>query len=457
MTTAATHHGSGERGEPASSLLRVILVGRTGLDARLRLDPEVELVRVRTPLEAVGELAEPLVGERPAGTIVIVSPDADPAMRPPTDGQPMTEDPARAGEFLSALRVLDPRVRVLRLESQDGEAPARAGYDGIIRSDAPADILRAELRGPRPAETRAAQPEDTIVEAVLEGRRLIDSPTSTDEELVRLLLQGRDLTDAALGLIRRRHGGTDVRLAPAGEAPTEPCNQATVGWRGRSLGILRSKDIAPEALAAEASWLAAWLALRQQHVQLREAAFSDPLTGAHNRRFFDHFLDVAIDQARRQRLPMTVLVFDIDNFKLFNDQYGHGAGDEILREAVKLLRSVIRPSDKVCRIGGDEFAVIFHEPAGPRTPTSKPPADIFQIAQRFQRAICDHRFPKLGREAPATLTISGGLATYPWDGNDAESLLNRADELALQSKKAGKNCITLGPGAERARGEKLPS
>jgi PleD family two-component response regulator len=76
---------------------------------------------------------------------------------------------------------------------------------------------------------------------------------------------------------------------------------------------------------------------------------------------------------------------------------------------------------------------------------------VFQIARRFQDAIAAHKFPKLGREAPDTLAISGGLATYPWDGRTPVELLARADELSIQSKRSGKNCITLGPGAERER------
>jgi two-component system, cell cycle response regulator len=207
-------------------------------------------------------------------------------------------------------------------------------------------------------------------------------------------------------------------------------------------------------LAPHAAWLGSWLALRDQHSHLREAAFTDSLTGAYNRRFFDHFLATAIEQAREERRSLTVLMFDIDDFKQYNDQFSHAAGDEILVEAVKLLRSVIRPSDKVCRIGGDEFVVIFHEPTGPRSPASKHPSDICQIAERFQKAIWGHKFPKLGREAPGPLTISGGLATYPWDGDTPERLLERADQLALQSKKQGKNCIALGPGAEREHGAK---
>lgn len=181
---------------------------------------------------------------------------------------------------------------------------------------------------------------------------------------------------------------------------------------------------------------------------MRQEAFTDHLTGAWNRRYFERFLAAVLAGAQRDRRHVTILVFDIDDFKQYNDRFGHGAGDSILIEAVRLLRSVIRPSDKVCRIGGDEFAVIFHEPQGPREPTSRHPESISEIAQRFQRQICAHRFPKLGAEAPGTLTVSGGLAIFPWDGRTAEELLAKADERALQAKRAGKNTIVLGPGAE---------
>ncbi len=469
MASAAAHDDrGGENLRQVGAAVRVILVGRTGLDGRLRLDPEVELVRVRTPLEAVGELADPQAGGENVKSVVIIAPDADPAVRRDASGAAI-EDHARTGEFLAALRQIDPRVRVLRLETMEGEAPARAGYDGVVRADSPADSLRAEVRGVTRAPTEDAPPVVRVNTGPERhdplpglGRKSAGWTDVGDEALVRMLVQGRDITDSAVELIRRKFPGRNVRFIPAELADVsppreEPVHQASVGWRGRVLGVLRSADIPAEMLAPQATWLAAWLALRDQHVQLRDAAFSDPLTGAHNRRFFDHFLGAATEQAKKQRLPLTVLVFDIDNFKTFNDQYGHGAGDEILRETVKLLRSVIRPSDKVCRIGGDEFAVVFHEPSGPRTPTSRPPTNIFPIAQRFQKAILDHKFPKLLREAPATLTISGGLATYPWDGADAQSLLARADELAMQSKKAGKNCITLGPGAERLNGGDSPA
>ena len=92
--------------------------------------------------------------------------------------------------------------------------------------------------------------------------------------------------------------------------------------------------------------------------------------------------------------------------------------------------------------------MIFYEPQGPRDPESKPLESVYQIAKRFQQQICTHRFPKLGAEAMGTLTVSGGLASYPWDGHDADSLLEQADMLAIESKRNGKNAMTLGPGAE---------
>jgi diguanylate cyclase (GGDEF)-like protein len=472
----------------AAEGLRVMLVGRTGLDAKLRLDSSIELIRAKTALDAVGELAA-VAGQNGALPLaVIVAAGSDPGRDASGQGENIQE----RQEFIAALRRVGQEggaagaIRVLRIDDGDGEVPA--GFDGVVKADADVGTIRAlvgaghngpeahvkatqevaaagaDLEADLEAEMSDAPPAGAGTESVSgDMSHLIDALASGkaslfqtgDEVLVRLLLQGRDLTDAALEIVRRRLGGRDVVYVTAGRGEGEGAGkgvEASVAWRGRVLGRLRSREVPIEELAQHASWLASWLVLRDQHAQLREAAFADPLTGAHNRRYFDQFLTMAMDEARRERRGVTLLVFDIDDFKRFNDEHGHAAGDEILKETVRLLRSVIRPSDRVCRIGGDEFAVIFHEPTGPRTPASRPPNDVCEIAERFQREIHEHRFPKLGREAPGRLTISGGLATYPWDGRTPEGLLGRADELAMQSKRAGKNCITFGPGAEQGAG-----
>lgn len=430
---------------------RVIVIGRTGFEGVLRRDERVELVRVRTPLEAIGELGDPVAARPESRAVVLVGPDVD--MGPAADGR-------GAANMVEAMRRAEPRVRVLSVHAKGEPAGANGVFDGHLGAAATEGELERAVFGPaRPAPEPApvdgmaalAQPACEASEPAGDA-----GPSVGDESLVRLVLTGKDPTEAAVELIRRRMGVGDVAFvpAPAGAAAAKDGSAASaagapVVWRTRTLGWLTSATLPASRLAAQASWLATWLMLRDQQDQLREAAFTDPLTGANNRRYFDYYLARAIEQARGSRGSLTVLVFDIDNFKTFNDRYGHAAGDEILRQTVVLLTSMIRPTDRVCRMGGDEFAVIFHDPSGPRDPSSRPPTDVFGIAQRFRKAICEHRFPKLGDEAPGTLTVSGGLATYPWDGQTAEELFNRADELAIRSKREGKNAITLGPGAMR--------
>lgn len=255
-------------------------------------------------------------------------------------------------------------------------------------------------------------------------------------------------------MLRARTGCADLVFTPAGSvsACAEVAHAAAPVRVGEErVGELCSGTMSRAELGSAAEWLGAWLGLERRQAELREAAYRDPLTGAWNRRYFDEFLPRAIADARAERRLVTVLLFDIDDFKCFNDDHGHSAGDEILTECVRLLNTAVRPTDKVCRVGGDEFAVIFYEPEGPREPDSKHPTSVYDIAERFRRLVCEARFRKLGDEAPGKLTISGGLATFPWDGWTAQELIERADELALEGKKQGKNVIAIGPCRDRGR------
>lgn len=518
---------------------RVVLVGRTELDAKLRLDPMLELVRTNSTLEAIGELsatsgvASGAAGNASAGnpTTLVLAPDADGRF----DG---VNGEQEVREFLRLVRELEPGTRVL-VARRVGKSslPAWAGLvDGSVASDASGEALRRQLRGgtnigveagaaaigvhlaspavvtppPLPGYAAAsgttasppslrlspsssgvgagangvggARPMTPAASASVTPPPLPSTPPvppmaspapslsaasegiyagigasesergeqrqvwadTGDESLVRLLMLGKDPVPTALDLIRSRLGlasGTSVSFKAEHDAPG-----VAVMWRGRVLGRLDVAGVGGDRVAPHASWLGAWVALRDQHHQLRQAAFTDPLTGAYNRRFFDFFLRSTMEEARAQRRSLTLMVFDIDDFKRFNDLHGHAAGDEILLHTMRLLKSVIRPSDKVCRVGGDEFAVIFYDPAGPRTANSRHPTDVQQIAQRFQKEILGQKFPKLGDQAPGPLTISAGLATYPWDGRTPEELLQTADELALKGKRQGKNVISFGPG-----------
>ncbi|MEX0741247.1 MAG: GGDEF domain-containing protein, partial [Phycisphaeraceae bacterium] len=230
---------------------------------------------------------------------------------------------------------------------------------------------------------------------------------------------------------------------------------------GAATGIRFAKSRRKPALAAHAAWLARWLMLGRHLGQLNEMAMRDSLTQVWNRRYFEQTLRVLVDRARAERFRVTLMMFDIDDFKDYNDQYGHGAGDEILCETARLMQSVVRRQDVVARIGGDEFAVIFWDAEPPRggggaEGKSDHPVSVRRAAERFQKAVCEHRFPKLAEQAPATLTISGGLASFPWDGRTPEQLVKLADEMMFESKEQGKNAITFGPGALRLCGLELP-
>jgi len=107
------------------------------------------------------------------------------------------------------------------------------------------------------------------------------------------------------------------------------------------------------------------------------------------------------------------------------------------------MKGVTRSHDIVARIGGDEFAVLFWDAGRPRTPGSKMPEDAFVLADRFRKAVEDHAFGSLGSEARGVLTISGGLATFGRDGRTCRELLRKADEALRESKRTGKNSITL--------------
>ncbi len=192
-------------------------------------------------------------------------------------------------------------------------------------------------------------------------------------------------------------------------------------------------------------------ALEDRHVRLQKLAITDDLSGLYNSRYFKHFLGAIIEKAKSMRFPVTLLLFDIDGFKQYNDKYGHVMGDEILRETANLMKRCVRDHDLVARLGGDEFAVVFWEKEGPRVPrdpkaatSSRVPQTPMQIFERFRRLLSAPEFANLGASGKGCLTISGAMAVYPYDAQDAEGLIRVCDdELVFGAKQRGKNCLKL--------------
>jgi diguanylate cyclase (GGDEF)-like protein len=187
------------------------------------------------------------------------------------------------------------------------------------------------------------------------------------------------------------------------------------------------RHVSPTLFFEVASNFAQTLRNALSHAQLKELAMKDGLTGLFNRRVFDELLEVEI--RRRQLVPISLLIIDLDDFKKVNDTFGHQAGDHVLTTVGRILREGCRGSDLVARYGGEEFAVML-----PATST----AVAFDIAQRLRSRIASTTFVFAGQHLKMTASI--GLASTGGSGKDALThLISRADQALYRAKKAGKN------------------
>ncbi|MEE3002344.1 MAG: GGDEF domain-containing protein [Planctomycetota bacterium] len=371
-----------------------------------------------------------------------------------------SEDPGELVHSAEAIRRLDATVQIVIVSDQPLSPSIAGAFDGHLAPPVDTSPLLELLGGridtnqpPPPPLVEAPPTVDTSIgTSTSTGDLDAIAPVQSNEEgmhqlgdtdLVEAMLHdARGVRPLALRLIMQQTGWTECFIDIEGKG--EP-----IQFGGGEYGSLVVPGRTPDEIRPWASWIARWLALDEAQRELRDMAFRDELTAAWNRRYLASFLEDAIEEARQLRRQLTVMVFDIDDFKSYNDQFGHAAGDIILRNTVQLLSSVIRDGDRVCRTGGDEFAVVFADMQAPRQPGSAHPDSVETIARRFQEQVCNMRFPELGLDAPGTLSISGGLASFPWDGHDGNTLLRRADERAIESKRRGKNCMTIGPGARQ--------
>ena len=166
------------------------------------------------------------------------------------------------------------------------------------------------------------------------------------------------------------------------------------------------------------------------HEEIYRTMIVDGLTQAHNRRFLLEFLDRELARHQRHRRPLSLLLFDLDDFKRINDDWGHLTGDSVLRELADLVRARVRREDCFARWGGEEFAVALSE-------TDPEAAQLF--AERVRRLVEEHEFRVHGERVPVTISV--GVATAPPGLRDAESFLATADALLYEAKRQGRNRV----------------
>ncbi len=167
--------------------------------------------------------------------------------------------------------------------------------------------------------------------------------------------------------------------------------------------------------------------------QLRELALRDPLTGLMNRRGFEEELKRLWDLSLRHPFPIGLLMVDIDEFKALNDAYGHIVGDRVLAECARLIQSVIRGSDVVCRFGGDEITVLL--------PWSEA-NETRGVAERLLQAFRAHVFCKGAHDAQVTISI-GMASVHPNPSLSTERFLSRADKALYCAKHSGRNRVCV--------------
>jgi diguanylate cyclase (GGDEF)-like protein/putative nucleotidyltransferase with HDIG domain len=177
----------------------------------------------------------------------------------------------------------------------------------------------------------------------------------------------------------------------------------------------------------------AGIAMRNAHAldQAQKLSVTDSVTGLPNHRYFHTRFDEELERTRDTGSSITVMMIDLDRFKVYNDSFGHAAGDVALKAAARTISSTMRREDTVTRYGGEEFVAIL------------PGVDI-QTAPIRAQEICD-TLAKVFMYNPKTifapLTASVGWATYPVDARNRDELLNRADLAMYMAKKRGRNCI----------------
>jgi diguanylate cyclase (GGDEF)-like protein len=168
--------------------------------------------------------------------------------------------------------------------------------------------------------------------------------------------------------------------------------------------------------------------------RLNRLAVTDGLTGLFNHRYLHEQLKTAVERSLRSGVPMAMLMIDVDHFKKYNDQHGHPAGDEALRQVARVVAEDRRQVDVVARYGGEEFAILLHDA------THAVAADV---AEKIRTSVSAASIAHADKQPLGKMTVSIGVACCPDDATTAEGLLEAADVALYRAKKSGRDCVVI--------------
>jgi diguanylate cyclase (GGDEF)-like protein len=250
----------------------------------------------------------------------------------------------------------------------------------------------------------------------------------------------------AVARFRRVMAGDDfvnvdpqTRAALAQSGPIDTLAAAPLLAHGELIGVLNvggavsaTPTVRKEVLSVLANLAATALENQMNFERLEREATTDGLTGLANVKSFKEKFRQELSRAARYGRALSVFLFDIDNFKHYNDQNGHPAGDECLRITADILRANTRISDVPARYGGEEFVVLLPETDA---------GGALAFAEKIREAIAAADYPFRERQPLGCVSISGGVASFPDDGKDVEAIVKAADSALYECKRAGRNRV----------------
>ena len=275
----------------------------------------------------------------------------------------------------------------------------------------------------------------------MKGVELLEEVHKRSPRTVKILLTGQAGLDAVVYAINR--AGLDQYIPKPWDEPDLRLTIQNLLSRFRLerereglLAELQSKNAELASLNAslEEKVAARTRELEGLNTRLAELAITDGLTGLYNHRHFRERLTLELERSHRTGLPLSVVMIDVDSFKLYNDRHGHLAGDNALRGVAKVLQHGRRANDIVARYGGEEFAIILVDVG---TAAAK------DVAERIVTQVAEFPFEFGASQPLGRLTISAGVATAPPDGGDAAAVLAMADRALFAAKAAGRNTVRV--------------
>lgn len=321
----------------------------------------------------------------------------------------ITREMGAALEFESTFQIFSKRLKEMF-------SFGRAELILLEEKDGKMEIKRIlEIAG---GETTAKRRAVTGTESSSPGKNLVDLFVSGQRGSIFIADTGQSLQARRLSLPR------DVKSFAAIPLMMEKKMLAVM-----TMENMKEDDF--ERLSVVTAQLALAIKKARLYQEVQELSIVDGLTGTFLRRHFLERFEEELQRSRHHRLPLSFLMADIDHFKEYNDRYGHLVGDVVLRDIAHLLEEGVREIDLVGRYGGEEFSLLLAE-------TSKESA--LQVAERLCLSVEKHQFKAYDEEV-GKVTISIGLATFPEDAQEAESLIDKADHALYRAKQSGRNRV----------------